>query len=298
MPDPQTSKSCTATSNSGEPLDGSTESAVTDQISDEAYIHRVGRGLYAAQCASGGSGSSRRDRRCPRVDTDRHPMAVPRDLRTLLDAGAAESQCSSGVSDWHHGCVSLRASLPDQHVVAKMLELARSPWEPAALTALGKRNGWVWSGAHHGFTATGHFIVRPADPEMTDGRQRGAFFVDFCAFMPSDDDPEGDELADEWHGPPWPLRRRAERDEFDRVCCDVIDLVAGMLGPPRLAGRDADRDRRWLHALWHLDDAGRMVAVLQRDDLDLELGSVWIRDKPAGAPQPRPGEPFVDWLYR
>jgi hypothetical protein len=53
-----------------------------------------------------------------------------------------------------------------------------------------------------------------------------------------------------------------------------------------------------MYALWRLAGTDRLVAVAQRDDIGMELGSLWVRDAPAGAPLPSPEEPFVDWLYR
>jgi hypothetical protein len=194
--------------------------------------------------------------------------------------------------------VSLRVKIPDHDVVAAVLDVANSSWEPPALTALWKRKGWTWSRAEAGFSIPRKFVLRPADPELTDGRPGGAFSVDFCVFMSPDDDPDGHQLTDGWDGPKWPLRRDANRGEFDEACHRVIATVTSLLGPPLLAGRDDVPDQPWLHALWRIAGADRVLAVLQRDNSDLELGSLCVREQPADAPLPAPDQPFVDWLYR
>jgi hypothetical protein len=194
--------------------------------------------------------------------------------------------------------MSMRFELPDEGLVASVLEVARASWEPADLTALWERLGWKWSRTYDGYPITRRFVLQPADPDRADGRPGGAFFVDFCVFLPPDDDPDGDEIAEDWDGPKWPLRREAGRDEFDAACAEVTALVTKLLGEPLLAGRDSDEEAPWMYALWRLEGVNRLVAVAQRDDIGMELGSLWIREAPATDPLPSPAEPFVDWLYR
>jgi hypothetical protein len=194
--------------------------------------------------------------------------------------------------------MSLRAEVPGRELVDQLVQVARSPWDPPSLDALTRRLGWAWSSEVDGYVAGPDFVVRPADPERTDGDPGGAFFVDFCVFMTDEDDPGGDQLADDWDGPGWPLTREAERDRFDAACLDAVQMVTAVLGEPERTGRDDDPDFPWLHALWPVDRGERVVIVVQRDDIDVELGSIWIRDTPPDDLRPARGEQFVDWLYR
>jgi hypothetical protein len=86
----------------------------------------------------------------------------------------------------------------------------------------------------------------------------------------------------------------AERAEFDRLYAQELEAATGLLGPPKLAGRDRDEDaHRW--AVWR----GRTgILVLQQSAYDPQFGldvNYWLH--PWEGAHPRPSSPFIDWLF-
>ncbi len=85
-----------------------------------------------------------------------------------------------------------------------------------------------------------------------------------------------------------------ERKEFDRLFTEALSATVDVLGPPLLSGSDADDG--YQHALWR----GRTgLLIVQQSRYDCQFGEDlnycvkrWL------GPDPRPTEPFIDWLMR
>lgn len=183
-------------------------------------------------------------------------------------------------------------------LVQKLIALAEFPWERASRKVIADRFGWRWSPEFDGFeTGTGH-ILRPFDPDSTTG-PGGGFFLDFCLLSDlEDDDPQLDDLAEEWDDLPWRLTPDAGRKAFDANWQSAVNIFTQVLSSPIHSGVDADPEYPWRHAAWRIGDV--VLAVAQGDDLvsqsDSEVVSVWLREYPAGEPLPDHSESFLDWL--
>lgn len=86
----------------------------------------------------------------------------------------------------------------------------------------------------------------------------------------------------------------AARQEFDGRFAEAPAATVDVLGPPLVSGSDAGDCYR--HALWRGQTG---LLVLQQSEYDCQFGedlNYWIRRW--SGPDPRPTEPFIDWLMR
>jgi hypothetical protein len=86
----------------------------------------------------------------------------------------------------------------------------------------------------------------------------------------------------------------AERAEFDRLYTQELARAIAVLGPPKLAGQDKDADaHQW--SIWRGQTG---LLVLQQSAYDPQFGldvNYWLHPWRGG--DPRPGSPFIDWLF-
>ena len=85
-----------------------------------------------------------------------------------------------------------------------------------------------------------------------------------------------------------------ERAEFDHCYAHELGAATAVLGDPELVGQDQNADaRRW--AFWR----GRTgLLILQQSAYDPQFGldvNYWLHPWRGG--KPRPGSPFIDWLF-
>jgi hypothetical protein len=88
---------------------------------------------------------------------------------------------------------------------------------------------------------------------------------------------------------------KAERVEFDRLFTVSLAESTAVLGPPRLQGMDADKNRHHF-AIWRGETG---LLILQESAYDPQFGldvNYWIQ--PWSGSDPHPTSPFIDWLCK